>query len=89
MLAEGSPCYFGAFVGTSGPPLSPPPGPQHCLEITLLIGGLFLLSTHTLSLQSGEPWKVHMFLTISCPQNMNSGPLAATSTSEWVCKDVR
>lgn len=26
---------------------SPLPGPQHCLEVTLLIGVLFLLSTHT------------------------------------------
>lgn len=63
--------------------------PQHCLEITLLIGGLFLLSTRTLSLQSGEPWKVHMFLTISCSQNMNSRSLAAASTSEWVCRNVQ
>lgn len=68
---------------------SPLPGPQHCLEITLLIGGLFLLSTRTLSLQSGEPWKVHMFLTISCSQNMNSRSLAAASTSEWVCRNVQ
>lgn len=43
-------------------PTSLPPSPA-----TLLIGGLFLLSTCTLSLQSGEPWKVHMFLTISRP----------------------
>lgn len=70
-------------------PYPPPPAPQHCLEITLLIGRLFLLSTHTLSLRSGEPWKVHMFLTISCPQNMHSGSLAAARPAAWVCRDVR
>lgn len=49
-------------------PTSLPPSPATLFfETTLLIGGLFLLSTCTLSLQSDEPWKVHMFLTISRP----------------------
>lgn len=63
--------------------------PNNCLEITLLIGRLFLLSAHTLSLRSGEPWKVHMFLTISCPQHMNSGSFAAATYFRIVCRDVR